>query len=112
MHIHIITHHLTLTEGLHDFTVRKIAGLDRLVHRIIGAHVVLRYDSSVALDQSFSVRVRLVVRGLDIFASDADGDLYAAVDKVVDKLASGLRQRKSRLQSRHRRRTRVAAFAA
>jgi putative sigma-54 modulation protein len=112
MHIHLITHHLTLTEGLHDFAVRKIAGPERLDHQIVGAHVVLRYDSSVALEQSFSVRVRLAVRGLDVFASDVDGDLYAAIDKVVDKLASGLRQRKSRLQSRHRRRTPIAGIAA
>lgn len=112
MHIHIVTHHLTLTESLHDFTVRKIAGLDRLGHEIVGSQIVLRYDSSVVPEQSFSVRVRLAVRGLDIFASDADGDLYAAIDKVIDKLASGLRQRKSRLKNRHRLRLRVAAIAA
>jgi ribosomal subunit interface protein len=31
-----------------------------------------------------------------IYASEVDGDLYAAIDKVSDKLAGQLRKRKTR----------------
>jgi CheY-like chemotaxis protein len=41
--------------------------------------------------------VQLAVPGKDVFASDSDGDLYAAIDKVRAKLARRLRKRKTRL---------------
>jgi putative sigma-54 modulation protein len=100
MNIHITLHHLTLTPALRDFTTRKIAGLGEMVPDIVAARVVLRLDPKASPERRFSARVRLAVRGMDIFASDNNGDLYAAIDNLVDKLARGLRKRKTRLLPR------------
>ena len=42
------------------------------------------------------------ISGPDIHAEDHDADLYAALDKVTDKLARQLRKRKTRLSDKRR----------
>lgn len=102
MKLHIIPHHLTLSEALTSFTSRKISGLGEITRDIEAAHVVLRLDPKTNPERRFSASVRLFVRGADVFARSTGHDLYATIDRVVDKLTNGLRARKSRLHSWHR----------
>lgn len=104
MKLHIIPHHLTLSEALDGFTTRKISALDGITPDIEAAHVVLRLDPKTNPERRFSASVRLAVRGTDVFARDTGDDLYATVDRVVAKLRNGLRARKSRLHRWHRQR--------
>lgn len=99
MKLHIIPHHLTLSEALNSFTTRKISGLGEITRDIDAAHVVLRLDPKTNPEQRFSASVRLVVRGADVFARGMGHDLYPTIDRVVDKLTNRLRARKSRLRS-------------
>ena len=102
MKIHITPHHLSLTDALQQFAARKVSALDGISRDIDAAHIVLRDDSKTNPERRFSASVRLMVRGADVFARGAGHDLYATIEKVVQKLTSGLRTRKSRLHDRHR----------
>ena len=103
MKLHITPHHLTLSEALNGFTARKLSALGGITPDIDAAHVVLRLDPKTNPERRFSASVRLVVRGADVFARGTGQDLYTTIDQVVDKLTNGLRARKSRLHSWHRR---------
>ena len=48
------------------------------------------------------MKVHIAIAGPDIHAEEHDGDLYAALDKVTDKLARQLRKRKTRLSDKRR----------
>lgn len=96
MQIYITPRHLKMTGALHSFVADKISHLEHLCEDIMGAHVVLWHDETKSPSKCFVVKVHLGVPGPDIFGEQADSDLYAAIDKVVDKLAHQLSKRKTK----------------
>ena len=95
MHIHITPRHLKLTGAIHGFVASKVEHLEHATDQIIGAHIVLWHDQTRAPSKQFCVKVHLAVPGPDIHAEEYADDLYAAVDKVIDKLAAQIRKRKT-----------------
>ena len=105
MQIHLSPRNVRLTGAIHSYVAEKIMRLEDIANEILAAHVVLVHDESTA-SGSFCVKVHLAIAGPDIHASEVDGDLYAAIDKVSDKLAGQLRKRKSRLVDKRRKSSR------
>lgn len=94
MQLHLSPRNLKLTAAIHSYAAEKIQSVEELGD-IIGAHVVLISDHAAKPKDHFKAKVHLAVPGPDIHAEDKDADLYAALDKVVAKLARQLRKRKT-----------------
>jgi putative sigma-54 modulation protein len=94
MQLHLSPRNLRLTSAIHAYAAEKIQSIEELGD-IIAAHVVLVSDHTAKPKDHFSVKVHLAVPGPDIHAEDKDADLYAALDKVVAKLARQLRKKKT-----------------
>lgn len=102
MQIHLSPRNVRLTGAIHAYVAEKIMRLEDIASEILAAHVVLVHDEQAASGRYFCVKVHLAVAGPDIHASDVDGDLYAAIDKISDKLARQLRKRKTRIVDKRR----------
>lgn len=109
MQIHLSPRHLVLTASIHSYVAQKISHLETLADKIIAAHIVLLHDETKT--RKHVVKAHLAVPGPDIHAEDAEDDLYAAIDKVVDKLAGQLRKRKTKLTSKVKHKSRLASEA-
>jgi len=107
MQIHLSPRHLTLTAAIHSYVADKISHLEQISDKIMAAHVVLVHDETKT--KKHTVKVHLAVPGPDLHAQDTEDDLYAAIDKVVDKLAMQLRKRKTKLASHKKHLTQLAA---
>jgi len=95
MQIHLSPRHMPLTAAIHAYVAEKIGHLEDQADNIIAAHVVLLHDEIKT--RSYTVKVHLAMPGPDVYAEDAENDLYAAIDKVIYKLHQLLRKRKTRL---------------
>lgn len=102
MQIHLSPRHLTLTASIHGYVAGKIEHLEELSSEILAAHVVLFRDERKDPKKAYTVKVHIAVPGPDIHAEDSEADLYAAVDKVLDKVAQQLRKRKTKLKDKAR----------
>ena len=102
MQIHLSPRNVRLTVAIHAYVADKIMRLEDIASEILAAHVVLVHDEQAAAGSYFCVKVHLAIAGPDIHASDVDADLYAAIDKVSEKLARQLRKRKTRLVDKRR----------
>ena len=102
MQIHLSPRNLRLTAAIHAHAAAKIEHLEELCTDIVAAHIVLLHDDAAKPTARYGVKVHLAVAGPDIHAEDHDADLYAALDKVTDKLARQLRKRKTRLGDKKR----------
>jgi len=100
MQIHLSPRHLTLTSALHSYVADKVGHLEEFTDCIIAAHVVLFQDEKRNPKKTFCVKIHLAVPGPDIHAEEADGDLYAAIDKTTAKIARQLRKRKTKLSDK------------
>lgn len=93
--IHITTHHLSASNELHRFAREKISSVCRFANDSLAADVVLRRHGGAR--ERFSASARLALPGRDIHGRAAAGNLYAAIRKLVAKLARLSRKRKTRL---------------
>ncbi|MBI2315993.1 MAG: ribosome-associated translation inhibitor RaiA [Betaproteobacteria bacterium] len=94
MNLTVSGHHVAVTQALASYVRGKLDRVRRHVDHVIDVSAIL---SANKLRQK--AEVTLHVRGKDIFAETDDGDLYAAIDLVADKLDRQILRHKDRLRS-------------
>ena len=92
MNLNVSGHHLEVTPALRSYVEAKIARVTRHFDHVIDAHVILTADK---LKQK--AEVTLHVPGKDLHCECEDGDLYAAIDVLADKLDRQILKYKDKL---------------
>ena len=81
MNLNVSGHHVEVTPAIRDYVHDKLERVTRHFDHVIDAHVILSVGK---LRQK--AEITLHVRGKDLHCECEDGDLYAAIDLLVDKL--------------------------
>jgi putative sigma-54 modulation protein len=81
MNLSVSGHHLEVTPALKSYVQNKLERVTRHFDHVIDAHVILTVEK---LKQK--AEVTLHVRGKDLHCESEEGDLYAAIDLLADKL--------------------------
>ncbi|MGA8051378.1 MAG: ribosome-associated translation inhibitor RaiA [Burkholderiales bacterium] len=81
MNLNVSGHHLEVTPAIRGYVQNKLERIKRHFDHVIDAHVILSVGK---LRQK--AEITLHVRGKDLHCECEDGDLYAAIDLLVDKL--------------------------
>lgn len=97
MNLQVSGHHLDVTPAIHEYVTGKLERVTRHFDNVIGVNVILSVDK---LKQKAEVTVHL--SGKDIHVEAVDGDLYAAIDLLVDKLDRQVLKYKQKIQDHHR----------
>lgn len=92
MNLNITGHHIEVTPAIRDYVTGKLDRVLRHFDQVTSSHVILSVEK---LQQK--AEVTLHVKGKDIFADATDGDLYAAIDLVADKLDRQVVKHKERV---------------
>ncbi len=94
MQMTISGHHVELTHALRDYTTSKLAKVERHFDHITSMQVILSVDKLVQ-------KAEAVIRtsGAKLFAIAESEDLYAAIDKLSDKLDRQIVRHKEKHQS-------------
>src|SRR5881409_2996899 len=100
MKLILSTHNVTLTKAIEDHIVSSIEQLGHLDRFAIDARVILEHDTSKPTDRQFKCSMRLAMPGPDLFAEDAETDLYAAIDLVAKKIEQQIRKRHNKYKAR------------
>jgi putative sigma-54 modulation protein len=97
MNLHLTGHHLEITPPIRDYISGKLARITHHFDHLIDVNVILSVEK---LRHRIEANVR--VRGKDIFCENADADMYAAIDGLVDKLDRTIIKHKEKsLERRH-----------
>lgn len=100
MKLILSTHNVTLTKAIEDHVLSRLEKLAHLDRFAINARVTLEHDHTKVPERAFSCSVRLSVPGPDLFAEDAESDLYAAIDLVSKKIEQQIRKRQNKFKAR------------
>ena len=95
MNLNVSGHHLEVTPALRSYVHEKIGRVKRHFDHVIDAHVILTANK---LNQK--AEVTLHVPGKDLHCECEDGDLYAAIDLLADRLDRQVLKYKDKLQTR------------
>ncbi|HAM72302.1 MAG TPA: ribosome-associated translation inhibitor RaiA [Verrucomicrobiales bacterium] len=96
----LTTHNVTLTKAIEDHVLARIDKLEHYDRWAIDARVSLEHDHTRTPERAFTCSIRLGVRGPDLFATDTDADLYAAIDKSAKKIEQQIRKRHGKAKAR------------
>ena len=94
MNLSVSGHHLEVTPALRSYVQDKIGRVTRHFDHVIDAHVILTANK---LGQK--AEVTLHVPGKDLHCECEEGDLYAAIDVLADKLDRQVLKYKDKLQN-------------
>lgn len=81
MQINLSGHHVEITDSLREYVNTKFAKLERHFDHINNVYVVLTVEK---LNQIAESTVHM--NGKEIHAKAENGDMYASIDSLIDKL--------------------------
>ncbi|MGH8250305.1 MAG: ribosome hibernation-promoting factor, HPF/YfiA family [Steroidobacteraceae bacterium] len=96
MQLTLTGHHIDVTPALKGYVRKKIDRVLRHFEQVIDVHCVLTVEKL-----EHKAEATLGVSGAVIHADAVDGDMYAAIDALVDKLDRRLRKHKEKLSDHH-----------
>lgn len=94
MQINITGHHVDLTAALNDYVNSKFDKLERHFDNISNVQVTLSIEKT-----RNKAEANLHLSGKEIFASDEQEHMYAAIDGLSDKLDRQIIRYKEKLKS-------------
>ena len=94
MNLHLTGHHVEITPAIREYVTAKLAKIERHFDHVIEVNVIMTVEK---LDQKIEANVHL--SGKDIHVQAHEGDMYAAIDGLIDKLDRQVIKHKERFQS-------------
>lgn len=94
--IKITGRHVEVTDSMKDYAMEKISKIERFINRIIEVNIIMDI-------QKLEHRVEIILSfgSMKVTSAASSTDMYASIDKAVDKLAAQLRRYKSKIQDHH-----------
>ncbi|MCX7923697.1 MAG: ribosome-associated translation inhibitor RaiA [Clostridia bacterium] len=86
---------IEVTEALKEKVTKKISKLEKFFNPDTEVHVTLSVQKTRQI-----VEVTIPFNGVVLRAEESNGDMYAAIDKVVDVLERQIRKNKTRLEKK------------
>jgi putative sigma-54 modulation protein len=98
MQINVSGHHVDVTDSLRNYVVTKLDKLERHFDKITHMSVILSVDK-----QRQKAESTVHISGGEVYADAESDDLYAAIDKLTDKLDRQLIKQKEKINERNQR---------
>jgi len=98
MQINVSGHHVDVTDSLRNYVVTKLDKLERHFDKITHMNVILSVDK-----QRQKAESTVHISGGEVYADAESDDLYAAIDKLTDKLDRQLIKQKEKISDRNQR---------
>ena len=96
MQITITGHHVEVTAPLRAYVTEKMQKLERHFDQVSSVNVILNVEK---LQHQAEATVK--AGGRTIFAAETAKDMYASIDKLIDKLDRQVRRYKERITNHH-----------
>ena len=98
MQINLTGHHVEITPALKDYLNNKLERIERHFDNVTDIHCILTVEKL-----QHKAEAKINVSGGSLFADSTEGDMYAAIDSLVDKLDRQIKKHKEKLTDHHAR---------
>jgi putative sigma-54 modulation protein len=97
MNLQVSGHQVAVTPAIREYVAGKLQRITHHFDQVIDVNVIMSVEK---LEQKIEATVH--VRGKDIFCESTAGDMYAAIDRLIDKLdRTILKHKEKHLAQRH-----------
>lgn len=98
MQLDITGHHVVITDPLRDYVVSKLEKVERHVDLVTDVHCILTVEKL-----RHKAEATVSVNGVKVYADATEEDMYAAIDRLTDKLDRRVKKHKEKLVDHHAR---------
>lgn len=91
---------IELTPAIKDYVNQKISRLENHFDFILEIHVILEVEKNPRISENQLAEATVHITGAVIRVEAASENLYASIDKLVDKIERSLRKHKTKLMNR------------
>jgi putative sigma-54 modulation protein len=98
MQLNLTGHHVEVTAPMREYVQSKLGKIERHFDHVTVVHCILTVDK---LRHRAEATVNLA--GGQLFAEAIEGNMYAAIDGMVDKLDRQVRKHKEKITDHHAR---------
>ncbi len=102
MKVDVTGHHVEITEALRNYVEEKFQRLTRHFDNVVDAHVILTVEK-----KTHRAEATLAVSGARLFAEASEEAMYAAIDRLIDKLDRQVIKHKEKRSDHHQAEGRV-----
>lgn len=96
MNLNVSGHHIEVTPAIRNYVSDKLARIKRHFDQVMDASVTMQVEKLI-----HRVEINLHVRGRDFHAQAKDGNMYAAIDLMADKLDRQIVRHKEKSADHH-----------
>ena len=96
MNLQISGHHVEITESLRSYVLQKMERIKRHFEHVIDAHVVLDVQKF-----RHKAEITLNIPGQSLHAEAEASDMYASIDKMVDRLDRQISKQSGKMHDHH-----------
>lgn len=96
MQLDLCGHHVEVTPALRGYVVKKFERISRHFDQLIDVHCVLTVEKL-----RHKAEATVMLRGTKVHAESTEGDMYAAIDALADKLDRCVRKHKEKTSDHH-----------
>ncbi len=96
MQLTLTGHHVDVTPALKSYVEKKMDRIVRHFDHVIDVHCVLTVEKL-----THKAEATLAVSGAKIHADACEGDMYAAIDALTDKLDRRVKKHKEKVTDHH-----------
>ena len=98
MQVNLTGHHIVITPALREYVNDKLTRIGRHFDHVTDIHCILTVEK---LQHKAEATVN--VSGRQLYADSVKSDMYAAIDRLTDKLDRQVKKHKGKLQNHHAR---------
>ena len=98
MELKLTGHHVEITPALRDYISNKLVRLERHFDNLTDVSCILSVEK---LEHKAEAKIN--VSGGTLFADSIAGDMYAAIDSLIDKLDRQVKKHKEKRTNHHQR---------
>ena len=94
MQVEISGIHIPITEGIDEYIKKKLGKLNKYLHQVSSARIVLKVEKG-----RYLAEVNVISNRFTIHGSGVASDLYASIDTAIDKVNRQAKRHKEKIQS-------------
>ena len=96
MQLNVTGHHIDVTTALKGYVEKKLDRIVRHSDHVIDVHCILTVEKL-----RHKAEATVLLNGGKVYADAVDGDMYAAIDALADKLDRRVKKHKEKLSDHH-----------
>ena len=96
MQLNVTGHHVDVTTSMKVYVEKKLDRIVRHSDRVIDVHCVLTVEKL-----RHKAEATVIMSGATVHADATDGNMYAAIDALADKLDRRVKKHKEKLSDHH-----------